>query len=474
MDSTMFKLRSHIDAIVTYLTPLLPLANCHMVEFLTEKHWERLLPRGLRETLDGMEMDTAVELFWSSCENNDCDKSELSRWVHAARSHCLAVNNQYCLSVGQFENRIKSWGGEMQPEIRVKDFMSSKKSYEVSTMSRLLSSLYHATGASCSVEAGGGRGHLFAAATLAYRLRCLTVDCDANTLASAEERGKVIQKQWHAIAKQVEDGREQNVPKPVGEGLHRFAKLFVTEDTDLAAVVKEKFPELEHDDARILLTGLHTCGNLGPSSLRIFASQPSTCAVLNVPCCYHLLTEELDSSLFDVFQINYGGEGERRGFPMSEHLRGYNLGRNARMLAAQSIDRVVAQRQLPAKSLLHRALLQELIKKHKPDFVLAEGRLKRVAAKTQDFVQYFKMADSILNLELFESLPASAMGNVDCQWKKMVLFYLIRLCLAQVVESLILLDRLLFLRENGYNNVFLVKLFDPVLSPRCHCIVAVK
>ncbi|KAI8431954.1 hypothetical protein MSG28_004489 [Choristoneura fumiferana] len=96
---------------------------------------------------------------------------------------------------------------------------------------------------------------------------------------------------------------------------------------------------------------------------------------------------------------------------------GYNLGRNARMLAAQSIDRVVAQRQLPAKSLLHRALLQELIKKHKPDFVLAEGRLKRVAAKTQDFVQYFKMADSILNLELFESLPASAMGNVDCHAK---------------------------------------------------------
>lgn len=106
--------------------------------------------------------------------------------------------------------------------------------------------------------------------------------------------------------------------------------------------------------------------------------------------------------------------------------------------------------------------------------MLAEGRLKRVAAKTQDFEQYFKMADSILNLELFDSLPASAMPIVDCQWKKMVLFYLIRLCLAQVIESLILLDRLLFLRENGYNNVFLVKLFDPVLSPRCHCIVAVK
>lgn len=37
---------------------------------------------------------------------------------------------------------------------------------------------------------------------------------------------------------------------------------------------------------------------------------------------------------------------------------GYNLGRNARMLAAQSIDRVVDQKQLPSKSLLYRAMLQ--------------------------------------------------------------------------------------------------------------------
>lgn len=88
------------------------------------------------------------------------------------------------------------------------------------------------------------------------------------------------------------------------------------------------------------------------------------------------------------------------------------------------------------------------------------------------------MADEILKLELYDSLPDSyftdIQRNLDCQWKKLVIFYLLRLCLAQVIESLILLDRLMFLFENGFDKCYLVKLFDPVLSPRCHSIVAVR
>lgn len=88
------------------------------------------------------------------------------------------------------------------------------------------------------------------------------------------------------------------------------------------------------------------------------------------------------------------------------------------------------------------------------------------------------MADEILKLELFDRLPDSFFTDIkktmDYEWKKLVLFYLIRLCLAQVIESLILLDRLMFLYENGFDKVYVVKLFDPVVSPRCHSIVAVK
>ncbi|XP_075977107.1 putative methyltransferase-like protein 25 [Anticarsia gemmatalis] len=479
MKSTITKLRHHIDSITKYLTPLLPIANCHMVEFLTDNHWDRLLPDKLRESLEGAEFNDAVEQFWESAKHESQDDSPLSSWVRTARSHCVTVNNDYCLSTEQLQERIKSWGGDIKPEIRVKEFMTSKKSYEVQTMSRLVASLHNAVGSTCCVEAGGGRGHLPVALCLAYCVPSLTIDCDAAAVAAAPDRIKIIQKQWHAIAKRIKNGTEERISEGINKNLHRFAAAFITRDTDLTAIVKEKFPEYAGDDVKLLLTGLHTCGNLGPDSLRIFTTQPSTAAVFNVPCCYHLLSENIDVNTFDVFQRDHGaGETSGEGFPMSAYLRGYNLGRNARMLAAQSIDRVVSERQLPSKSLLYRALLQAVIQKHLPNRPISEGKLKRITPKCQDFKQYFKMADDILKLELFDSLPdcffTDIQKTMDCQWKKLVLFYLLRLCLAQVIESLILLDRVMFLFENGFNKVYLVKLFDPVLSPRCHSIVAVR
>uniref|UniRef100_A0A2A4K2Y0 Methyltransferase domain-containing protein n=1 Tax=Heliothis virescens TaxID=7102 RepID=A0A2A4K2Y0_HELVI len=477
MHSTISKLRHHIDSITKYLAPLLPIANCHMVEFLTQNHWEKLLPSPLRKTLEGLELNDALGEFWTTASGQETKASLLSAWITKARSHCVAVNNDYCISAEQLQERIRTWGGDVRPEIRVKEFMTSKKSYEVQTMSRLVASLHSACHSTCCVEAGGGRGNLPVALCLAYGVPSLTVDCDADAVAAAPNRIRIIQKQWHAIAKRIKDGNEERMSESIDKNLHRFAAAFITEHTDLVDIVKEKFPEFADQDIKLLLTGLHTCGNLGPDSLRIFVSQPTTAAVFNVPCCYHLLSETVDVEMFDIFQRDYRSDSSQ-GFPMSEYLRGYNLGRNARMLAAQSIHRVVSQRQLPSSSLLYRALLQAIIQERLPNHNVSEGKLKRISPKCQTFQQYFKMADEILKLELFDSLPASFFTdihkNMDCQWKKLVLFYLLRLCLAQVVESLILLDRLMFLFENGFKDVYLVKLFDPVLSPRCHSIVAVR
>jgi len=54
-------------------------------------------------------------------------------------------------------------------------------------------------------------------------------------------------------------------------------------------------------------------------------------------------------------------------------------------------------------------------------------------------------------------------------------FYQLRALLAPVVESVVLLDRLLFIREQpDTESARLVKLFDPVTSPRCYALVATK
>lgn len=470
------KLRQQLDRTLAFLTPLLSLANCHMVEFFTHNHWEKLMPSDLRQYLDNCDVNDAIQQFWKCAKKERNGYDELTKWMLACQSHYIKINNEYCISTNDLQERIKSWGGDIKHKVRIKEFMTSKKSYEVETMSHLVASLSSVTGATHCVEAGGGKGHLPVALTLAYNLPSLTVDCDLQTINNAQKRVKIIQKQWHAIAKRIQNGSEEFVNKSIHSNLHRFAVTFITKDTDLTEIVRENFPENSDDDVKLLLTGLHTCGNLGPASLRIFSSREAISGVLNVPCCYHLLHEALDDQLFDVFQrdqrdiLDYG-------FPMAEHLRGLNLGRNARMLASQSIDRVTYNQSLPDKSLLYRALLQVIIKTHQPDLPVSEGKLKGIGSKCKDFDEYFKMADSRLKLGLYGNLPVNYLkdlGNTEDKWKKIVLFYLTRLCLAQVIESVILMDRLLYLYENGFDNVYLVKLFDPVLSPRCHAIVAVR
>ena len=58
---------------------------------------------------------------------------------------------------------------------------------------------------------------------------------------------------------------------------------------------------------RVGVIGLHTCGDLAPSSLNTFLQSPGAALLCNVGCCYNHLTSE--------------------GFPLSQHVRdsGYQV-----------------------------------------------------------------------------------------------------------------------------------------------------
>lgn len=145
------------------------------------------------------------------------------------------------------------------------------------------------------------------------------------------------------------------------------------------------------------------------------------------------------------------------------------------MLASQSIHRTKDQKDLPQVSLFYRAMLQTLVEDKFPQHKnsIQVGRSKN----TTNFVDYVRdfsrkteinfqsiSDDDLLNLE-------HSCGNHRLQIN---LFYLLRMTFAPVIETLILLDRLLYLRENDISNSFLVKLFDPIVSPRCFAVVALK
>ncbi|NXO61577.1 MET25 protein, partial [Phainopepla nitens] len=238
----------------------------------------------------------------------------------------------------------------------------------------------------------------------------------------------------------------------------------ITAETDLSDVITD----LED----CMVVGLHTCGDLAANTLRIFTAKPEIKAVCSVGCCYHLLSEQFE---------NQEGKCHDQvwGFPMCQYLKdkGWCCGRNARMSACLALERVAVGQMLPTESLFYRAVLQVIIEEIY-GVTKSDRRVGKTFSKSSSFVDYVRR--SLKKLELDDSkLPDSCIMDYYEKYKhrmnELEAFNMLKVVLAPCIEVLLLLDRLCYLKEQG--NIAwsgLVKLFDPVKSPRCYAVIALK
>ena len=81
----------------------------------------------------------------------------------------------------------------------------------------------------------------------------------------------------------------KNVDTSSSSSLFTPVTLFVSSRTALSDCVSEL--RGDHAARRLMLTGLHTCGNLSADVLRLFAATASAQLVCQIGCCYNLLSE---------------------------------------------------------------------------------------------------------------------------------------------------------------------------------------
>uniref|UniRef100_A0A8B9NS06 Methyltransferase like 25 n=1 Tax=Accipiter nisus TaxID=211598 RepID=A0A8B9NS06_9AVES len=227
----------------------------------------------------------------------------------------------------------------------------------------------------------------------------------------------------------------------------------ITAETELSDIITD----LED----CMMVGLHTCGDLAANTLRIFTAKPEIKAVCSVGCCYHLLSEQ--------FENQEECPEEVWGFPMCQYLKdeGWCCGRNARMSACL----------LPTESLFYRAVLQVIIEEIY-GVTKSDRHVGKIFSKSSSFIDYVRK--SLKKLELDDSkLPDSCIMDYYEKYKhrmnELEAFNMLKVVLAPCIELLILLDRLCYLKEQ--DNIAwsgLVKLFDPVKSPRCYAVIALK
>lgn len=358
--------------------------------------------------------------------------------------------------------------------------MKPKKQYEVAMMTRLITSILAAQSKVKNViEMGTGCGYLtsFLAVQLGASEEPVTgagqtgfqyvgLDYNARNVRSAQERHERI-----AMARQYRCCKSTPV---------HFVECHIAHPPVSSAyeACLAKCFDWSHG-RKALMLGLHGCGDLSSSMLRLFRDDERYQVLVQVGCCYHLLSE---SCSLDA------------GFPLSHILRsrGFRLGRYLRNLACSSPERDAAMtfgerlgRSLRLhfhSALFHVMLISEGIVTLKDSdgsstldespSLLHLGSLRSLAA--ENFVSFCQLLFERLKMK---AIPEATLLRYESLYKKyylnMSFMLILQRWMGTLVEQCISLDRVLACREFGL-SAELVLLFDRVQSPRSHVLLVHK
>ncbi|XP_048584267.1 methyltransferase-like protein 25B isoform X2 [Nematostella vectensis] len=169
------------------------------------------------------------------------------------------------------------------------------------------------------------------------------------------------------------------------------------------------------------------------------------------------------------------------GFPLSDWLGACYLGYTTRELACHNLEQYVDKLKANSPRLKHhcyRAILELIIMRQRADWDRSAVRLRgKRTAEGVDGITFRAYAEPLLrkigidvksvNIESLEFF------SLETRWREVMAFYCLRLLFAPVIESLILLDRLVYLHERGINGS-VSAVFEPRISPRNLAITARK
>lgn len=230
-----------------------------------------------------------------------------------------------------------------------------------------------------------------------------------------------------------------------------------------------------------VLTGLHACGDLSATLLRHFVNCPHVRGITSVACCYMKITTEENPAppgLVDRPASLTPDPPSEFGYPMSswvKSLPGHQLSYKAREGACHAIEDYVRRLREHSELLrthCYRAMLESFIRDVRPD-VRRAGIQTIKKAHLLPFTEYARLGLARIGLPTDLPLDEERVESMLKDQGRVVVYFSLALLLAPVAETLVLLDRMIYLQENGVESQ-LVPLFNPNFSPRNFVLVAQK
>ncbi|XP_032367304.1 methyltransferase-like protein 25B [Etheostoma spectabile] len=509
--------------LTTFLSQYSHVSDSYIIEFFTEDLWHTL-PPSWQPVLQDLSYPQIADLLLDAAHT---DKRYPSVWplsllAFRATAHALAFPRERCGAGG----RGGAAGSEKPEEFLHNQSQSAllghafrkhvkpKKQHEIRKLGQLVKQLCDQTDCSSVVDVGSGQGHLTRFLSFGLGLSVTAIEADHTLVAMASKfDGQLLlalekerQKKncsplvpvsessprhlagwvnpkasWEAFIEQlsVSDWVDDGVPTPSGPSRKRLR------GSELQGPSAEKCCSCGENSQRhpdFVLTGLHACGDLSATLLRHFVSCPYVRGITSVACCYMKITTEENPAPPGVVAAPRTSVQEALhsefGYPMSSFvggLPGHRLSYKAREGACHATEDYI--RRLREESELlrthcYRATLETFVRETRPDLRRA-GIQTIKKAHLLPFTEYARLGLARVGLPPGLPLAPQRVEAMLKQQRRVVVYFSLALLLAPVVETLVLLDRIIYLQENGVGSQ-LVPLFDPNLSPRNFVLVALK
>ncbi|XP_024241608.1 protein RRNAD1 isoform X2 [Oncorhynchus tshawytscha] len=376
-----------------------------------------------------------------------------------------------------------------------------KKQHEIRSLGTLVKQLCDLTDCNSVVDVGSGQGHLTRFLSFGLGLSVTGIEADPTLVSMASKydgqllwtlekerqrkNGPPISRSgpspchvagwvnpkasWKDFVKQTEAGQ--------GPYVHPLCQE--SSSTEVVCPVEEG-----QECPDFILTGLHACGDLSATLLRHFASCPHVRGITSVACCYMKITTSenpnppgLIAPPLSPLPTSEASHSEF-GYPMSfwvQGLPGHQLSYKAREGACHAIEDYM-HRLREESGLLrmhcYRATLETVIREANPE-LRRPGVQAIKKAHLLPFTEYARLGLPRVGLPPDLPLDTCRVGAMLRQEGRVVVYFSLALLLAPVVETLVLLDRMLYLQEKGIKSQ-LVPLFDPAFSPRNLVLMALK
>ena len=303
-------------------------------------------------------------------------------------------------------------------------FMIPKKQHEIKKLAPHLNHLYQEKNITEMLDIGGGIGLLAQTMNNYYQMKVTSLDMDTVLQRTGKER------------------HEKNAKDPGNKVSYKNIK------------VDDSFEFSDLLNGNIMPVGLHTCGKLALDIIRT-SSRKKAPVIVNFGCCYHTLDKSCDLQNLSEFASSNDPLWMNK-FALTLACRAH------RKMDEKDYD-------LKLKVKLFRYAIHILLHDH--------YNIKKLVTLGNSSPKLYDESFGTYALEQFKRInlrPRHTLEELNDFYndpklqlliERMLAGGLIRNALGRVLELYLLLDRAIFLQEQGY-NVQIEEFFDEELSPR--------